>query len=92
MNIEHADPDTIYESGALEPVGYDKPAPISISSDASLAEFRINGGSWVTSGTISPSDLLEVRVQSGGGGSTVTTTVTIGGTTSDEWTITVDPV
>jgi hypothetical protein len=91
-NISHADPDTLYLSGAFEPVGYDAPSAISISSDASVAEFSINGGGWVTSGTVSPSDLIDVRVQSGGGGSTVTTTVTIGGTTSDEWTIEVDPV
>jgi len=52
------------------------------------AQFSINGGSYVTSGSISNGQTLRVRLTSSGSYSTaVSTTVTVGGT-SDVWSIT----
>lgn len=52
------------------------------------AQFSINGGSYVTSGSISNGQTLRVRLTSSGSYSTTTsTTVTVGGT-SDIWSIT----
>src|SRR6056300_789887 len=52
------------------------------------AQFSINGGSYVTSGSISNGQTLRVRLTSSGSYNTVvSTTVTVGGT-SDVWSIT----
>src|SRR5210317_1465863 len=52
------------------------------------AQFSINGGSYVTSGSISNGQTLRVRLTSSGSyNTTVSTTVTVGGT-SDAWSIT----
>ena len=52
------------------------------------AQFSINGGSYVTSGSISNGQTLRIRLTSSGSYSTaVSTTVTVGGT-SDAWSIT----
>ena len=52
------------------------------------AQFSINGGSYVTSGSISNGQTLRVRLTTSGSYSTsVSTTVTVGGT-SDVWSIT----
>jgi hypothetical protein len=52
------------------------------------AQFSINGGSYVTSGSISNGQTLRVRLTTSGSYSTsVSTTVTVGGT-SDIWSIT----
>ena len=52
------------------------------------AQFSINGGSYVTSGSISNGQTLQVRLTTSGSYSTsVSTTVTVGGT-SDVWSIT----
>ena len=52
------------------------------------AQFSINGGSYVTSGSISNGQTLRIRLTSSGSYNTTTsTTVTVGGT-SDVWSIT----
>src|SRR6056300_1746358 len=52
------------------------------------AQFSINGGSYVTSGSISNGQTLRIRLTSSGSYNTTTsTTVTVGGT-SDAWSIT----
>ncbi len=62
---------TITISGVTESV------PVAASGDGS-PEFRINGGSWVTSGTVTNGDTVEVRATSGAVGTERTVTLTIG--------------
>jgi hypothetical protein len=71
------------------PDGYDIPCAVSISTDSPDATFSINGGPFVSSGTISPGEGIVIRMKSGGGDSLVTATVTVGDTSGD-WTIEVD--
>jgi hypothetical protein len=87
--LEHADADTYYESEGVIPDGYDIPCAVSISTDSPDATFSINGGPFVSSGTISPGEGIVIRMKSGGGDSLVTATVTVGDTSGD-WTIEVD--
>jgi hypothetical protein len=57
-------------------------------SGAATAQISINGGAWVTSGSISSGQTLQVRMTTSGSVSTVlTATVTVGGS-STNWTTT----
>jgi Insecticide toxin TcdB middle/N-terminal region/FG-GAP-like repeat/Salmonella virulence plasmid 65kDa B protein len=84
---------TLITSNTLVITGINVGVPGSISGDGS-PEFRINGGSWVTSGTLSNNDTLQLRLTSSGSvGTTRSATVTVG-TASDKWDVTtggVDP-
>lgn len=67
--------------------GIDAPTAVSVSGQGS-PQIRINGGSWVTSGTISNGQTLAVRLTSAGSmGVTYTATIDVGGVT-DSWTVT----
>lgn len=78
---------TLIESNTLNINGIDDGTSISITGDGS-PQFRINGGSWVTSGTIDDGDTLQLRLTSNASPSTTNSaTVTIG-TESDQWDVT----
>lgn len=76
VNRSGQPPSTLVESNAVIITGITAPAPISINGGGQLS---INGGSWVTSGTINNGDSLKIRVTSSATlGGSVSTTVTIG--------------
>ena len=78
---------TIITSNSITINGIDASTPVSVSGDGS-PEIRINGGSWVTSGSITDGQSLEVRLTSSGSNSTAhTATVDVGGVT-DQWDVT----
>ena len=78
---------TLVESNIQTISGVDVAVPVSVSGDGA-PQIRINGGSWVTSGTISDGQSLQVRMTGGAvGGVTRTATVMIGGV-SDTWSVT----
>lgn len=67
--------------------GINTSAPVSVSGGGS-PQIRINGGAWVTSGTIANGQTLQLRLTSSGSGSTaLTATVNVGGVT-DTWSVT----
>lgn len=69
-------PSTLVESNAVVITGITSPSPVLITGGAQLS---INGGSWVTSGTINNGDTLKIRITSSATlGGSVSTTVTIG--------------
>lgn len=74
-------------SGTITISGIDAPASVSVSGDGA-PEIRINGGSWVTSGTIEDGQTLEVRLFAAGSFAAVhTATISVGGITND-WNVT----
>jgi ribosomal 50S subunit-recycling heat shock protein len=75
---------TVTTSNSLTIAGINAAASVSVTG----GEVRINGGPWVTGGTITNGQTLEVRVISSASNSTaVTATVTVGGV-SDTWSVT----
>lgn len=67
--------------------GINAATPVSVTG-AGSPKIRINGGAWVTSGTITNGQTLEVQLTSGSGFSeTRTATIDVGGV-EDEWSVT----
>lgn len=77
----------LIESNTVTITGIDTGTNVSISGDGS-PQFRIAGGSWTTSGTITNGQTLQLRLTSDGSGSaTSSATVTVG-TANDQWDVT----
>lgn len=77
---------TLITSAAITPAGYLAPASVSVTGGGS-PQISINGGAWVTSGTIAPGQTIAVRLTSAGAVATnVSATVSIGGV-SDVWNV-----
>lgn len=78
---------TLTTSNTITISGIDTPTSVSVSGDGS-PRIRINGGAWVTSGTITSGQSLAVRLTSANAGSTArSATVTVGSVT-DNWSVT----
>ena len=78
---------TLITSNSVTISGIDAPTPVSINGDGS-SEFRINGGSWVTSGDIEDGQSLELRLTSSASATTLhSATVNVGGV-SEQWDVT----
>jgi hypothetical protein len=76
VNRVNQPPSTITESNLIVISGITSPSPISVTGSAQIS---INGGSWVTSGTINNGDTLKIRITSSATlGATVGTTITVG--------------
>ena len=74
-------------SNTLILTGFNAAAPVTVSGDGD-PEISLNGGPWVTSGTLSPGQTLAVRLTSAADFSaTRSATVTVGGV-SDTWAVT----
>lgn len=70
------------ESIVLTITGINVPTPVTVTNGA---QFRINGGSWVTSGNINVNQTLQIRILSSSDpGGKVSTNVTVGNLT-DLW-------
>lgn len=81
---------TLRTSNTLAITGINTGAPVSVSGDGS-PEISINGGGWVTSGTITNGQTLAVRLTTGGANSTpYSALVNVGGIT-DSWSVTTVP-
>ena len=80
---------TLITSNSVSINGIDAPTAVSISGDGS-PEFRINGGSWGTSGDIEDGQSLELRLTSSASATTLhSATVDVGGVT-DAWSVTTE--
>lgn len=64
--------------------GIEAPADVSISGEGS-PQFRINGGSWVTSGTIHEGDTLQLRLTTSAALSTTRTASVVIGMVAASW-------
>lgn len=84
-DVAGANPSTLSASSSVTISGINTATPVSATGGA---QFRINGGSWVSSGNITSGQTLEVRLTSSASFSTaVSTTVTVG-TVTDSWSVT----
>lgn len=78
---------TLTTSNTITISGIDTATSVSVSGDGS-PQVSINGGAWVTSGTITSGQSLAVRLTSANAGTTArSATVTVGGV-SDNWSVT----
>lgn len=81
---------TLTTSNSIAISGINSSASVSVSGQGS-PQVRINGGSWVTSGSITNGQTLEVRLTSSASFVTAhTATVTVGGV-NDVWSVTTRP-
>ena len=68
-------PNTLIESNVVQVFGITSPSPISITG----GEMQINGGLWVTSGSINNGETLRLRIQSSPNlGTAVSLSITVG--------------
>lgn len=78
-------PSTLTYSNTITITGINTTTPVSVSGSG--AQISINGGGWVTSGTITNGQTLRVRMTSSSSfNTTVATTVNVGGVT-DSWSV-----
>jgi hypothetical protein len=69
---------TLVTSNTVTLNGFDNTVYVNIAGDGS-PEFRINGGAWVTTGSVVTGDTLQLRMTTAGaGGITNTASVTVG--------------
>ena len=81
---------TLITSNSVNITGITGSVAVSVSGQGS-PQIRINGGSWVTSGTITNGQSLEVQLTSSSSNSTMySATVTVGAN-SDQWDVTTVP-
>lgn len=74
---------SVIASAPIVPTGLAITAPISVAGDGS-PEIRVQGGAWMTSGSVAPGNSVEVRLTSASAVTTSrTATVTIGGVSAD---------
>lgn len=78
---------SVITSNSATITGITGSVPVSVSGDGS-PEVRINGGSWVSSGTITNGQSLEVRLTSSGSNSTMRSATVTVGSGSDQWDVT----
>lgn len=78
---------TLIESNTINITGIDTATNVSISGDGS-PEFRIAGGSWTTSGTITNGQTLQLRLTSNAANSTTNSATVTVGTVNDQWDVT----
>lgn len=78
---------TVITSNSATITGITGSVAVSVSGDGS-PEVRINGGSWVGSGTITNGQSLEVRLTSSGSNSTMRSATVTVGSGSDQWDVT----
>jgi hypothetical protein len=78
---------TLTTSNSLTISGITGSVAVSVSG-AGSPQIRINGGSWVTSGTITSGQSLEVRLTSNASYSTMNSATVTVGSGSDQWDVT----
>lgn len=82
---------TVITSNTLTVTGIGgNPTPVSVTGSGS-PQISINGGAWVTSGTILTGQTLRVRLTSAGTSSTARSATVTVGNTSDTWSVTTIP-
>lgn len=84
--VTGANPSTLTTATSITISGVNTSTPVSVTGTG--ATISINGGSWVTSGTITNGQTLAVRLTSSGSFSTaMSATINVGGVT-DSWSVT----
>ena len=81
--------DALIESNIVTITGITGSVSVSISGQGS-PQFRIAGGSWVTSGTITNGQTLQLRLTSNAANSTTNSATVTAGTASDQWDVTTE--
>jgi hypothetical protein len=84
-NVSGASLSTITTSNTITPTGYDTPTTWSVTNGGTAS---INGGSYASSGTISPGQTITVRGTSSSSLNTTTSFVVSIGATQSTWSIT----
>jgi hypothetical protein len=78
---------TLTTSNSLTITGVNVPTSVSVSGQGS-PQISINGGAWGTSGTITNSQTLQVRLTSSASPNTASNATVTVGTGSDNWSVT----
>lgn len=81
---------TLILSDIVTITGITAAAAVDITGDGSPA-FRVGGGAWLTSGTISDGETLQLRLTSNAAHSTINSATVTVGTGSDQWDVTTEP-
>ena len=74
-------------SAAVAISGFDPTIAVSVSGDPS-ARLRINGGAWVTGGSISPGDTVQLQMATSPSEATTRTITLVAGSASTTWSAT----
>ena len=80
-------PSTLTTSNTIIITGLGQPTNVTITG-VSTPQFRIAGGAWGTTGTISNGETLELRLTSNAANSTMNSVTITVGTESDQWDVT----
>jgi hypothetical protein len=75
---------TVIASNSLTISGINTATAVTITGDGT-PEFRINGGTWGTTGNITDGQTLELRLTSNAANSTMNSATVTVGTVSDQW-------
>ncbi|MGD9537147.1 MAG: hypothetical protein AB7P52_05260 [Alphaproteobacteria bacterium] len=78
---------TLTTSNTVNITGITGSVSVSISGNGS-PQFRIAGGSWVTSGTITNGQTLQLRLTSNASGNTMNSATVTVGSANDQWDVT----
>jgi len=81
---------TLVTSNVVIPSGYDSPLAVSISGQGN-PKLRINGGSWVSTGEISPGDSVQLQLTSSAAYETALSATYTLGTVQGIWNVTTRP-
>lgn len=81
---------TLIYSNTLNITGFDGPVLAEVTGSGS-PQLQINGGAWVTSGTINPGDSLRLRQTSSSSPNTAVVAAVTVGTGVDNWSVTTRP-
>lgn len=81
---------TLVISNVVIPSGYDAPLAVSISGQGN-PKLRINGGSWVSAGDISPGDSVQLQLLSSAAYETALSATYTLGTVQGIWNVTTRP-
>ncbi|MGD9668833.1 MAG: hypothetical protein AB7U75_07200 [Hyphomicrobiaceae bacterium] len=81
----------LISSNTITLAGLDNPPELAVYTTISgqgSPQFRVNGGTWVTSGYVNDGDTVQLRLTSSGSSLTTHSAVLTVGTVSDTWSVT----
>jgi len=79
---------SVITSNSATITGITGSVPVSVSGASGSPEININSGGWVSSGTITNGQSLQVRLTSSGSNSTMRSATVTVGNSSDQWDVT----
>ena len=78
---------TLVTSAAVTPTGYLGPVPVTVTGSGS-PQLSVNGGAWVSAGTLNPGESLQLRTTTSGSYGTAFNVNVSAGDTDATWSVT----